>query len=54
MVRRISRSVALEVALEAQRSGLAEATSFERLEQSVKEKMWTPHYVPFKRVAFES
>jgi len=54
MVRRISRSVALEVALEAQRSGLAEATSFERLEQSVKEKMWTPHYVPFKRVAFEA
>jgi malate dehydrogenase (oxaloacetate-decarboxylating) len=49
MVRRISRGVALEVALEAQRSGLAEATTFETLEQTVQDKMWTPHYVPFKR-----
>jgi malate dehydrogenase (oxaloacetate-decarboxylating) len=50
-VREISRRVALEVALEAQRSGLAETTPLERLEHTVRDKMWTPHYVPFKRVA---
>jgi malate dehydrogenase (oxaloacetate-decarboxylating) len=51
MVRRISRSVALQVALEAQRSGLAEVTPLEALERAVSDKMWTPHYVQFKRVA---
>jgi len=51
MVRRSSRSVALQVALEAQRSGLAEVTPLEALERTVSDKMWTPHYVPFKRVA---
>lgn len=51
MVRRISLRVALEVALEAQRSGLAEATPLETLERTIRDKMWTPHYIPFKRVA---
>lgn len=51
MVREISRRVALEVALEAQRSGLAEATPLDTLERTVTDKMWTPDYVAFKRVA---
>jgi malate dehydrogenase (oxaloacetate-decarboxylating) len=51
LVREVSRRVALEVALEAQRSGLAQATPFERLERIVRDKMWMPHYVSFKRVA---
>ena len=47
-VREISCRVALEVGLEAQRSGLAKATDFDRLERMIKDKIWSPHYVPLK------
>jgi len=43
-VRRVSRKVALAVAKEAQRAGLAEKTSTEELERRIDEKMWQPHY----------
>ena len=43
-VREVSRRVALVVALEAQRAGLAEETSAEELERRVAAKMWTPNY----------
>jgi len=43
-VRRVSRKVALAVAKEAQRAGLAEKTSMEELERRIDEKMWQPHY----------
>jgi malate dehydrogenase (oxaloacetate-decarboxylating) len=48
-VRRVSRRVALAVATEAQRAGLAPATPREELEARIEKKMWTPHYVPYKR-----
>jgi len=48
-VRRVSRRVALAVAMEAQTAGLAERTTREEIEQRIDEKMWTPRYVPFKR-----
>lgn len=50
-VQEVSRRVALAVGLEAQRAGLAEKTTPDELEQRIAAKMWTPHYVPFKRQA---
>jgi malate dehydrogenase (oxaloacetate-decarboxylating) len=50
-VREISHRVALAVAIEAQQSGLADEMAIERLEQNVREKMWSPHYVPLKRAS---
>ena len=47
-VRDISFKVALEVAREAQRAGLAEV-DLDKLEQTVASKMWKPHYVPLRR-----
>jgi len=41
-VRRVSRKVALAVAKEAQRAGLAEKASMEELERRIDEKMWQP------------
>ncbi|HKP88247.1 MAG TPA: NAD-dependent malic enzyme [Blastocatellia bacterium] len=48
-VRRVSRRVALAVATEAQRAGLAEATTREEMERAIDQKMWSPRYVPYKR-----
>jgi malate dehydrogenase (oxaloacetate-decarboxylating) len=49
-VREVSLRVALEVAREAQRAGLAEV-SLDQLEQTVNGKMWKPHYVPLRHAA---
>ncbi len=43
-VRQVSRQVALAVASQAQREGLALKTSAEELEKAVEAKMWTPRY----------
>jgi malate dehydrogenase (oxaloacetate-decarboxylating) len=50
-VRRVSRRVALAVAMEAQGAGLAETTSREEMEMRIDRKMWTPRYAPYKRKA---
>jgi malate dehydrogenase (oxaloacetate-decarboxylating) len=47
-VREISFRVAMEVAREAQRTGLAEV-DLDNLEQTVSSKMWKPHYVALRR-----
>jgi malate dehydrogenase (oxaloacetate-decarboxylating) len=49
-VREISFKVALEVAREAQRTGLAEV-DLDNLEETVRGKMWEPHYLPLRRAA---
>lgn len=49
-VREVSLRVALAVAREAQRAGLAEV-DLNMLEQTVTAKMWKPDYVALKRVA---
>ena len=49
-VREVSLKVALEVAREAARAGLAQV-SLDKLEQTVSGKMWKPHYVPLRRAA---
>jgi malate dehydrogenase (oxaloacetate-decarboxylating) len=47
-VREISHCVALAMGAEAVRAGLT-STSLDSLESAVKNKMWTPRYVPLKR-----
>lgn len=47
-VRDISFRVAMEVAREAQRTGLAEV-DLGNLEQIIRSKMWKPHYVTLRR-----
>jgi len=49
-VRAISLKVAMAVAREAQRSGLAEV-DLDNLEQTITSKMWTPNYLPLSRAA---
>jgi malate dehydrogenase (oxaloacetate-decarboxylating) len=48
-VRKVSRRVALAVATEAERAGLAEMTTREEMERRIDEKMWLPRYAPYKR-----
>jgi malate dehydrogenase (oxaloacetate-decarboxylating) len=48
-VREIACRVALKVALEAQRTGLAQATDIDTLERTIRDTMWSPHYLPMKR-----
>lgn len=47
-VRAISRLVARQVGLEAQRAGLADQTTPEELERRIAEKMWEPRYMPYR------
>jgi malate dehydrogenase (oxaloacetate-decarboxylating) len=49
-VREISLKVAVAVAREAQRSGLAEV-DLDHLEQTITARMWMPDYVPLRRAA---
>ena len=49
-VREISYRVALAVGAEAVRSGLT-TTNLDNLDSAVRNKMWTPRYVPLKRVS---
>jgi malate dehydrogenase (oxaloacetate-decarboxylating) len=49
-VREISYRVALEVGAEAVRSGLA-TTNLDNLDSAVRNNMWTPRYIPLKRVS---
>jgi malate dehydrogenase (oxaloacetate-decarboxylating) len=48
-IRAVSRQVAIAVGLEAQRSGLAEASSRAELEKKVDEKMWAPSYLRYRK-----
>jgi len=50
LFREISRKVAVAVGVEAQRAGLAETTSLDELERTVRDKMWKPHYVVQEKV----
>jgi malate dehydrogenase (oxaloacetate-decarboxylating) len=50
-VRDVSRRVAFEVAVEAQRAGLAEPTSEQELERRISAKMWSPHYLRYRKAA---
>ncbi len=47
-VREVSRQVALAVAREAIRAGLADPIPEDELEARIEAKMWIPHYVPYR------
>lgn len=49
-VRAVSRHVALAVAREAQREGLVEDLGESEMERRVAGRMWTPRYLPYRRV----
>ena len=51
-VRRITRAIAIAVGAEAQRSGVAPATSEESLTRAVHETQWTPRYAS-ERLAYQ-
>lgn len=48
-VRKVSRRVALAVALEALSAGLAPEATRDEMETRIERAMWTPRYVPYKR-----
>jgi malate dehydrogenase (oxaloacetate-decarboxylating) len=49
-LRKVARDVAIAVGREAQRSGLADATSSDELAARVDGHMWQPHYARYTRV----
>ena len=48
-IRSVSHAVALAVARQAQREGLADKISEAELEERVSAKVWVPRYVPYRR-----
>ena len=48
-IRDVSFKVALAVAKEAVRQKLSAAYSDQELEQLIRDKMWMPHYIPYKK-----
>jgi malate dehydrogenase (oxaloacetate-decarboxylating) len=50
-VRAVSRHVAVAVAREAVREGLVEGLDGAELERRIAARMWTPRYLPYRRVA---
>lgn len=50
-VRAVSRQVAIAVAREARREGLVENLSDAEIERRIDAKMWTPAYLPYRRVS---
>ena len=47
--REVAECVAIAVAQEAIRSGIAEIEQVDRVEETIKERMWHPTYVPYQR-----
>lgn len=50
-VRAVSRHVAIAVAREAQRAGVVEGLGDGEIERRVDARMWTPRYLPYRRVS---
>ncbi|MGA7778075.1 MAG: NAD-dependent malic enzyme [Paraburkholderia sp.] len=49
-LREVSVTVALAVALQAHKEDLTKGVSTDQIEAMIRSKVWTPHYVPYKRV----
>jgi malate dehydrogenase (oxaloacetate-decarboxylating) len=49
-VRDVAKRVAVAVAMQAQRDGLAEALQHDDLLRRIEATMWTPDYLPYRRV----
>ena len=53
-LRAVAAAVALSVALQAQKEGLAPSLAADALEQRIREAMWVPAYQPYHRIAAEA
>jgi malate dehydrogenase (oxaloacetate-decarboxylating) len=51
-IRGVARHIALAVAARAQKDGLARVAATVNLDQLIDAKMWTPRYVPMRRVRY--
>jgi malate dehydrogenase (oxaloacetate-decarboxylating) len=49
-VREVAKRVALAVATQAQRDGLADALPPDELQRRIEATMWTPDYLPYRRL----
>jgi malate dehydrogenase (oxaloacetate-decarboxylating) len=49
-LRDVAISVALAVALQAHKEGLTSGLSTDQIDGLIRGKVWTPHYVPYKRI----
>ena len=49
-VREVAKRVAVAVAMQAQRDGLADALSQDELLRRIEATMWTPDYLPYRRI----
>jgi malate dehydrogenase (oxaloacetate-decarboxylating) len=50
-LREVAMTVALAVALQAHKEGLAPEVSTDEIERRIRAKMWTPRYLPYRRAA---
>ena len=50
-LRDVAATVALAVALQAHKEGLAKDVPIDTIEQRIQAKMWTPTYVPYRRAS---
>jgi malate dehydrogenase (oxaloacetate-decarboxylating) len=50
-VREVAKRVAVAVAVQAQRDGLADAVPPDELRRRIEATMWTPDYLPYRRVS---
>ena len=49
-LRKVSIAVAIAVARQAHKEGLTEGISAEEIEAAIHAKMWTPQYLPYRRI----
>jgi len=50
-LREVAVTVALAVALQANKEGLATDVAIDQIEQRIRAKIWTPRYVPYRRAS---
>jgi malate dehydrogenase (oxaloacetate-decarboxylating) len=50
-LREVALTVALAVALEAQKEGLADEIPMDQIDQRIRSKVWVPQYLPYRRDA---
>jgi malate dehydrogenase (oxaloacetate-decarboxylating) len=48
-VREVARQVAVAVAVQAQRDGVADSLADDELARRIDATMWTPEYLPYRR-----
>ena len=49
-LREVSHAVAAAVALQAHKEGLTNGIRTDEIDQLIQTKVWTPHYVPYRRI----